>query len=94
MVCSLFRLQLGQVYRLCPVCIYLRITETPKVLKTFGVFATTQKKLPTHRIHSNPFTTLEAGFSKALQPTFNQQTKTEGRCTTKQIPLNYLNNKL
>jgi hypothetical protein len=40
-------------------------------------------KTPAHSVHSNTFTTLEAGFSKALPATFNQQTLTEGSRTTK-----------
>jgi hypothetical protein len=33
------------------------------------------KKLLSHLVHPNTFTILEPGFSKALQATFNQQTK-------------------
>jgi hypothetical protein len=49
-----------------------------------------QKKLPSHLAHPNTFTILEAGFSKALPTTFTEQTKTEGRSTTKPIPINQL----
>ena len=45
------------------------------------VYAHQTKKLPSHRAHSNTFTTLEAGFSKALPTTF---IKTEGSSSTKQ----------
>jgi hypothetical protein len=43
----------------------------PSCFRTIVFFP---KKLPTHRAHSNPFTILEAGFCKALQTTFTEQT--------------------
>jgi hypothetical protein len=49
--------------------------QRPQVLSEFLNTHPQQKKIPAHRAHFNSFTTLEAGFRKALPATFNQQNK-------------------